>query len=100
MGKLHKTKPVPNLPEKRTDRNHSILSDNIEIVDTDSNVLVFRRKVCGKINGQKSNLMDHIESVHFPGCFKYWCKVCMKSFDTRQSLYRHMKVNHKETVKP
>jgi len=97
--KLHKTKRVLDLPEKGTVRNESIISDNIEIVGTDSKALGFRCKVCDKICAQKSNLFSHIESIHFPGCYMYWCKVCMKTFDTKQSLYSHMKTNHKETIK-
>ena len=95
---LHKTKLVPGLLETETVKNHSILSDYIEIVIPETNVFVFLCKVCGKISDRKSNLINHIESLHFPGCYIHSCKVCMKKFNTRQSLHWHTKANHRETI--
>merc|ERR1712179_717030 len=34
----------------------------------------FQCTLCGKINGQKNNIMNHVESIHFPGSFTYECK--------------------------
>ena len=68
-------------------------------VQTEKNVDVFLCEVCGKLDKYKSNLVNHVESVHFPGCYIHCCKVCMKNFDTRQSFLSHMKNNHKKTIK-
>ena len=96
---VHKTKAGSGLLQRRNRNNHNILSDYIMKVQTEKNVDVFLCEVCGKLDKYKWKLVNHVESVHFPGCYIHCCKVCMKNFDTRQSFLSHMKNNHKKTIK-
>ena len=54
--------------------------------------------LCGKDNVQKSNVLKHVESVHFPNMFTYQCKFCEKQFSARNSLYAHVSRNHKNWI--
>jgi len=42
----------------------------------------FKHKSC-------SNVVNHIESKHFPNSFVYTCKYCVKQFNARNSLNVH-----------
>jgi len=52
--------------------------------------------MCGKSNSQKQNLMNHVESVHFPNMFTYNCKYCGKTYNAKNSLYVHMSTSHRD----
>jgi len=52
--------------------------------------------LCGKTNSQKSNLVKHVESIHYPTLFEYNCKYCGKTFGAKNSLYVHISTYHKE----
>ena len=43
----------------------------------------FKHKSC-------SNVVNHIESKHFPNSFVYTCKYCVKQFNARNSLNVHV----------
>jgi len=49
----------------------------------------FQCTLCGKINGQKNNIMNHVESIHFPGSFTYHCQLCDKTVQTKSALNLH-----------
>ena len=51
--------------------------------------------ICGKDNTQKSNLLNHVESAHFPGMFQYSCTVCGKELKTKNALNLHMGKQHR-----
>ena len=57
---------------------------------------IFVCTICGKSNGQKTNVVNHVESVHFPTMFVYLCKFCGKSQNNRNSLYVHISNNHRD----
>jgi len=57
---------------------------------------IFVCTICGKSNGQKTNVVNHVESVHFPTLFVYLCKFCGKSQNNRNSLYVHISNNHRD----
>lgn len=52
--------------------------------------------MCGKSNSQKQNLLNHVESVHFPNMFTYNCKYCGKTYNAKNSLYVHMSTSHRD----
>jgi len=55
--------------------------------------------VCGKIGNDRGNLRKHVESLHFPGAFRYSCKYCQEEFDTKTKLNNHvMRVCGKNTM--
>ena len=57
--------------------------------------------VCGKrakLNGTKPNktaLLNHVESVHFPNTFTYTCKYCGKEYNAKNTLQVHISTKHK-----
>jgi len=75
--------------------DRSILLENIkkEFINGKS---CFVCTLCGKSNSQKSNLLKHVESVHFPTLFEYNCKYCGKSFGAKNNLYVHISNYHRE----
>ena len=56
------------------------------------------RKSAGKmapVGRQKSNMLNHVESVHFPSLFLYECPYCGKAHNTKNALSVHISVKHK-----
>ena len=54
----------------------------------------FKCIICGKMNGRKDHAENHIESIHFPGMFKYNCKYCDIVVTGRNKLYLHVNQMH------
>ena len=54
----------------------------------------FQCGVCGKTGGRKDSILNHVETIHFPGTFDYKCRVCTKSLPTKKSLDNHLFRNH------
>jgi len=52
--------------------------------------------LCGKYNSNKQNIVNHVESVHFPNMFTYNCKYCDKTYNAKNSLYVHICTNHRQ----
>ena len=46
----------------------------------------------------KSNIVNHVESIHFPNLFIYTCQYCGKEYRTKNSLNVHISVNHRHGV--
>ena len=61
--------------------------------DAESGLLICRS--CGKANRNKTNIKNHVESIHFAGQFVYNCQMCSKTFNGKNSLSVHMSVAHK-----
>ena len=45
--------------------------------------------LCGKISRDRTNLFEHVESIHFPGSYEYQCDQCGKKFDAKQKWRMH-----------
>jgi len=75
--------------------DRSILVENIKKQFVDGKQC-FVCTLCGKSNSQKSNLLKHVESVHYPTLFEYNCKYCGKSFGAKNNLYVHISNYHRE----
>jgi len=54
----------------------------------------FRCTLCGKEFKESGTVNKHIENIHFPGTYTYYCKFCPESFGTRNNLYKHISKNH------
>ena len=54
----------------------------------------FQCSLCGKTNNQKNNIMNHVESIHFPDTFIYQCHLCDKVVKTKSALNLHNSRNH------
>jgi len=61
-----------------------------ESKDVDKNKSTFRCKLCKKTKFHRSGLVEHIESVHFPGTFIHSCKFCDKTVKTKSALNSHL----------
>lgn len=46
----------------------------------------------------RRQLRNHIESVHFPGVFKYPCNKCSRILDSKKALENHVYRNHRHPV--
>merc|ERR1712032_1266873 len=51
---------------------------------------------CSKMCSLKGNMVTHVENAHFPG--NYHCHHCAKVFNSRNSLFVHIRRNHKESI--
>ncbi len=38
--------------------------------------------------------MRHIENIHFPNAFVYTCKYCLKTFSSKNNMYKHANSAH------
>jgi len=61
-----------------------------ESKDVDKNKSTFRCKLCKEKKLHRSGLLQHIESVHFPGTFVHSCKFCDKTVKTKSALNSHL----------
>ncbi|XP_023339315.1 protein tramtrack, beta isoform isoform X39 [Eurytemora carolleeae] len=52
-------------------------------------------KLCGKVYSDGSSAKKHVENIHFPDQFQYFCKFCDMSFGKKNLLYMHITKNHK-----
>lgn len=52
--------------------------------------------ICGAKNRLRPNVLNHVESVHFPGSFLYDCQICGKQFSSKNSRNVHVSRNHKD----
>jgi len=52
--------------------------------------------LCQMSNNLKSNVMNHVESAHFPNSFAYNCDYCDKTFKSLNSKNVHVSRNHKD----
>jgi len=52
--------------------------------------------LCQMTNNLKSNVMNHVESAHFPNSFAYNCDYCDKTFKSLNSKNVHVSRNHKD----
>ena len=59
----------------------------------------FRCTICGRANVKKNNIINHIESVHFPNSFTYNCSLCDKQFNSKNSLNVHVSTKHRNPNK-
>ena len=50
---------------------------------------MFQCSLCGKISKDRSNVIRHVESIHFPGSYEYECDQCGEKFDTKAKLGNH-----------
>ena len=73
-----------------------ILHQYIEKVANGVEVGKYMCTICGKINGQKIQTENHVESIHFPGTIEYPCKHCGNIFTGRNKLYIHVNRIHKQ----
>jgi len=51
--------------------------------------------MCGKSNTSRPNIMNHVESVHFPNTYTYTCKYCGKMYNAKNSLNVHISTIHR-----
>jgi len=71
-----------------------ILNNYIIREETESSL--FKCTICGHVNALKTNVLNHVESIHFPDTFQYSCEICGKTTKSKQSLYKHVSVNHRQ----
>ena len=51
--------------------------------------------ICGKSNSKRYNVLNHVESVHFPNMFEYPCEYCGHVFKSQNSYKVHLSTAHK-----
>ena len=67
------------------------------VKETIGGLTVYKCQICGHSSANnKSNVINHIESLHFPNLFTYPCKFCGEEKKTKKSLIRHVSNYHQE----
>jgi len=69
--------------------NLAIVNSCIQKVDLN----LYQCLKCEKTGALRGNMVTHVENSHFPG--NYPCEYCHKLFNSRNSLFVHIKRNHK-----
>ena len=82
----------------QTGADRTILNDYIVKECLEGRTL-FKCTMCSKASSQKPNIVNHVESVHFPGTFLYTCKYCGKEYNAKNSLNVHISTIHREQKK-
>ena len=75
---------------------NTILNEYIRKTVNEFGQSLFACTLCDLKNLQKCNVMNHIESQHFPGTFVYMCEYCHKEFQSKNALNVHISRNHKK----
>ena len=52
--------------------------------------------ICGKSNGRSDSMRRHMRDLHLSTDEDYHCPPCNKYFKNRQSIYSHIRSNHKD----
>ena len=107
------TEMILDLPDVKSEDCENNQDSNSEVKDwNDMKKFVvhmgkyggFRRykcSLCGKLSGGKkagagpSDLLYHIESMHFRNVFTHTCSICHESFETKSILIQHRSKAHK-----
>ena len=55
----------------------------------------FQCFLCEFSSTNRVHVLNHVESVHFPGSFKYQCDYCHKVLKTKNAKNVHMSKFHK-----
>ena len=54
---------------------------------------------CTKPQTTRGNILQHIESKHFPDMFSYPCPECSVVLGTKKALYRHKQNHHPQSIR-
>ena len=82
-----------------TGEKRNILNQYIKKEVSESGQAVFVCSMCGQKNSQKVNVLNHVESVHFPNSFVYTCQYCETQFYSKNARNVHVSRNHKNENK-
>ena len=78
--------------------DRTILNDYI-VKECREGRTIFKCTLCSNANSKKQTMVNHVESVHFPGTFLYTCKYCGKEYNAKNSLNVHVSTSHREDKK-
>ena len=56
---------------------------------------VYLCTLCSQTRSDKTNLLIHVESKHFPDTFTYSCPFCDRTFGTQAAFKTHKSTNHR-----
>lgn len=56
-------------------------------------------KICGKILRNRITLRRHVKDLHYAQTEKFWCKICNRSYRTKNSLVVHTCNYHQNKIK-
>ena len=62
---------------------------------TEGNQTINYCTLCGKSNSKRYNVLNHVESAHFPNMFEYSCEYCGNVFKSQNSYKVHLSTTHK-----
>ena len=79
--------------------NRTVLNQYIKKSANDLGQSVYECSMCGQKNSQRVNVLNHVESVHFPNSFVYTCKHCQAEFYSKNARNVHVSRNHKNVNK-
>jgi len=79
--------------------NRNTLNQYINRDVSESGQTVYVCSMCGQKNSQKVNVLNHVESVHFPNSFVYTCQYCDTQFYSKNARNVHVSRNHKNENK-
>jgi len=79
--------------------NRNTLNQYIKRDVSESGQTVYVCSMCGQKNSQKVNVLNHVESVHFPNSFVYTCQYCETQFYSKNARNVHVSRNHKNENK-
>ena len=79
--------------------NRTVLNQYIKKSANDLGQSVYECSMCGQKNSQRVNVLNHVESVHFPNSFVYSCKYCLAEFYSKNARNVHVSRNHKNLNK-
>jgi len=79
--------------------NRNTLNQYIKRDVSESGQTVYVCSMCGQKNSQRVNVLNHVESVHFPNSFVYTCQYCETQFYSKNARNVHVSRNHKNENK-
>ena len=79
--------------------NRNVLNQYIQKSQNELGQSVVECTLCGQKNAKRQNILNHLESVHFPNSFVYSCKHCKIEFNSKNARNVHVSRNHKHENK-
>lgn len=77
-----------------TGDDRTALLDYIQKESDSSGKNCYSCTLCGQANSHRTNVMNHVESSHFPSIHK--CDYCDKTFKSKNAKNVHISRNHRE----
>ena len=75
--------------------SRNVLVEYIRKCSAESGQCLYECSLCGHQNSLRTNVLNHVESQHFPNTFVYLCPFCKAEFHSKNARNVHISRQHR-----